>query len=55
MVRSYNNLGMAYRDLGDVSKARDYLEAALRVFTEVYGDDHPNTQTVRANLEPLEP
>ena len=51
----FNNQGMAWNILGDTSKAIQFSEQALNLFTKVYGIEHPSTQTVAANLESLRP
>ena len=48
-----NNLGSVLKALGELAQARSYYEGALEVFRERLGDDHPNTQTVRGNLDVL--
>jgi tetratricopeptide (TPR) repeat protein len=35
-----NNLGNVYCDLGDKSKAKDFYENALEIFTKTLPDDH---------------
>jgi len=37
--------------LAHYEKAIDYYEQALATLVQILGDDHPSTQTVRANLE----
>ncbi len=49
----YNNLGLAWKTLGEAKKAIEFTEKALQIFTVVYGSDHPSTQTVQANLNDL--
>ncbi|MCB9109541.1 MAG: tetratricopeptide repeat protein, partial [Anaerolineales bacterium] len=48
---SLNNLAALLEAQGDYEAARPYLERALAICEAVLGPDHPNTQTVRLNLE----
>jgi len=45
------NLGLAYRDLGQVKKAREVWKQALRIFEEIKS---PHAERVRSLLESLE-
>lgn len=47
------NLGVVYKEMGDLSSARMWLEQALAASTRLYGEDHPNTQRCRTKLEEL--
>lgn len=47
------NLGMLHAEMGDKETARTYLERALKIFQKFLGDEHPNTRTVKGNLEGL--
>ena len=49
-----NNLGFVLQDLGDLQGAKKNYERALAIFTKFLGKDHPNTVTVRNNIEYLE-
>eukprot|EP00971_Amphidinium_carterae_P169315 3354608-Amphidinium_carterae.1 len=44
------NLGIAYGELGDASKKRDYLERALQIKEAHYGPDHPEVARPLVNL-----
>jgi len=44
------NLGNAYKNLGEIEKAREFMEAALKIFEEI---ESPNANIVRRNLEKL--
>lgn len=48
-----NELGFHLHSVGDLDGARQHYERALRIFTDTFGPDHPNTQTVRRNLDAL--
>ncbi len=45
-----NNLGLAWKSLGDYRKAINYLEQALASDLKTYGEDHPAVATDRNNL-----
>ncbi|MES0337561.1 MAG: tetratricopeptide repeat protein [Candidatus Magnetobacterium sp. LHC-1] len=47
---SYNNVGVAWNSLGDLKKAIEYLEKALAIRLEVYGDKHPDIAASYRNL-----
>jgi hypothetical protein len=49
--RDVNNLGGVLYSLGDLSGARQAIERALGIFQKFLGDEHPNTQRMRENLE----
>ena len=51
IATSLNNLGSAYKDLGDITKAITYYEESYAMFHMIYGAEHPSTQTVKNNLE----
>ena len=51
LAYSYNNLGMLLNDTGDKKDAVEHLQKALNLFEKALGSDHPNTKTVRGNLE----
>jgi hypothetical protein len=48
-----NNLASVLQALGDLAQARTLFERAIAIFRKSLGDDHPNTRTVRKNLEGL--
>jgi hypothetical protein len=39
--------------LGELAEARQLYERALAICRKFLGDDHPNTKTVRSNLESI--
>jgi len=45
-----NNLGLAWKDLGEDQKAIHYLKLALDSDIKTYGGDHPDVATDRNNL-----
>ena len=47
------NLGIAYDDLGDKSKARELLERVLPIWTRAYGSEHPHTMMCEKELAEL--
>jgi tetratricopeptide (TPR) repeat protein len=50
----YNNLGGAWKTLGDSKKAIEYCEKSYKIFLDIYGDQHPHTRTVKEALDALE-
>eukprot|EP00971_Amphidinium_carterae_P262516 5207253-Amphidinium_carterae.1 len=44
------SLGIAYGNLGDASRKRDYLERALRRFESRCGPEHPEVAKTLTNL-----
>jgi tetratricopeptide (TPR) repeat protein len=50
---SYNNVGSAYRDLGDHAKALEYYQMALSINEDVLGERHPDTLLVKSNIDAL--
>lgn len=47
---SLNNLGSAWRSLGDYPKAIRYIEQALEIRKEICGEAHPQTAASLYNL-----
>ncbi len=45
-----NNLGLAWRSLGDYERAIEYYELALASGLKTYGEDHPDVAIRRNNL-----
>jgi len=43
-----NNLGSVLRDLGEMEKARECFERALKIDEKIFGPDHPRV-AIRAN------
>jgi hypothetical protein len=50
-----NNLALLLAATGDVPAARNYLQRAVAILEARLGPNHPNTRTVRANLQSLDP
>jgi len=50
VARDLNNLGFAYKSLGEVAKAIEFCEAAYGIWLEFFGGDHPHTQIAGRNL-----
>ena len=46
-----NNLGTLLQAMGDPAGARPYYERALAILERVFGPNHPDTRTVRRNLQ----
>ena len=44
------NLGMAYGELGDAAKKREYVTRTLKIFEGAYGPDHPHATFYREEL-----
>jgi tetratricopeptide (TPR) repeat protein len=49
----YNNLGSAWKTLGDSKKAIEYFEKSYKIFQDIYGDQHPHTKIVKETLDAL--
>jgi len=45
-----NNLGLAWKDLGEYQKAIPYLKLALDSDLKTYGEDHPKVAIGHNNL-----
>ena len=50
MAGDRNNLGFAYKALGQYNKAIEYYQQALANLQKSLGPEHPNTKTVANNL-----
>ncbi len=50
VAAAYNNLGMAYKWLGDAVTARDYCQKALVIQLKLHGDMHPAVAKSYGNL-----
>ena len=48
-----NNLGVFHAKRGEYVQAKRYFKEALRIFTKVYGPEHPETIGLKKNLERL--
>ena len=44
------SLGMAYGELGDAAKKREYVTRTLKIFEGAYGPDHPHATFYREEL-----
>ena len=49
-AKSYGNIGLVYRNLGDYNKALDYYFKALEIRKDVFGEKHPNTAGTYGNI-----
>ncbi|MBF0556255.1 MAG: tetratricopeptide repeat protein [Nitrospirae bacterium] len=38
----YNNIGLAWNNMGESKKALEYYEKALKIDLKIYGENHPN-------------
>jgi len=47
---SYNNLGNVYQQLGQYNDAKEYLEKALFICEESFGEEHANTASIYHSL-----
>ena len=47
---SYNQIGNAYANLGELKKTLDYHEKALAIRLQIYGDAHPDVATSYSNI-----
>ena len=50
MALTLGNLGMAYGELGDAAKKREYVTRTLKIFEGAYGPDHPHATFYREEL-----
>ncbi|MBA7686091.1 hypothetical protein ES703_94530 [subsurface metagenome] len=50
MATALNDLGLAWKTLGDSKKAIEYYEQALSIDKEIYGKRHPNIAAYLNNL-----
>jgi tetratricopeptide (TPR) repeat protein len=50
-----NNLGNAWRQLGEPGKARELYERALRILRTAFPSGHPDTDAVIQNLRSVVP
>ncbi len=53
LAQGYNNLGAAYMSVGDLERADEYLQRAMRSFAEALGERHPQVARVLSNLGSL--
>ncbi len=51
LARAENTLGLVYIIKGNTSKAAEYFEKALDRFRKELGDNHPDTLSVKENLQ----
>ena len=47
----YNNIGLVYDEQGNYTKALEYYEKALDIFERKLGPKHPDTMTVKINMQ----
>ena len=43
-------LGMAYGQLGETAKKREYITRTVKIFEDAYGPDHPHAKWYRKQL-----
>ncbi len=48
-----NNIGLLYQAQGQYEPALEFFQKAIAICSESLGDQHPNTQTIKNNLERL--
>ncbi len=48
-----NRFGLILDNLGDSKKAIEYLDKAYKIFSDVYGNDHPYTKAVKLSIEKI--
>ena len=51
MATDYNNLGLAYRDGGEVVKGLELITKSYNILKDLFGDDHVATKTLLENVE----
>ena len=54
MATGLNNLGQHQYQLGDLIDARESIERAYSIFQKSLGEEHPNTQYLKAVVEQLD-
>lgn len=54
IARCQSYLGLVLKDLGDLEGAKALLIQSYEAFKNLLGEDHPNTLTVKGNLESVE-
>ena len=50
VATSYNNLGLVHEAMGELDQAKDYLQQALEIFTNVLGPNHKDVAESYSNL-----
>ena len=53
MATSYNNMALVYKAKKDLSKAKEYWEKAYAILLKKLGPNHPNTKSVKGQLDAL--
>ena len=53
MAFTLGSLGLAYGELGDAAKQREYITRTIKIFEDAYGPNHPHPQWYRAQLEAM--
>ncbi len=51
VATNLNNLGLAWNNLGDFQRAKEYFQHAYNMFREFYGDEHPHTRATKEWLD----
>ena len=50
MANSFNNIGVVYKEKGDLENALVQYQKALEIRTRVFGSDHPSVADSKYNL-----
>ena len=50
IAKIVNNLGLSYKNAGDTDKALDYSQQALKMYTEIYGENHDLVAKALSNV-----
>ena len=53
LAASLGSLGLAYGELGDAAKKREYVTRTVTIFEDAYGPDHPNAKYYRNVLNAM--
>lgn len=53
VVKTLNNLGLAWYDMGKPKKAIEYIQQSHNIFQEFFGDKRPHTKIVKESLNAI--